>query len=322
MKKVYIFLTALFMGAQLQAQPTIDFESSLTDPETYDNGADGNGDFDFSPITLNNYYDADFNYFSGFAISNVTDNTTPGYLNQYSAYSGSGSNGSNTYAIGTSNPEIHSSSEQARIVSFDVSNTTYAGLSMLNGDSFAKQFGSPNNAAGEPDGTEGDDFFRVWVICENLFGEDKDSIEFYLADFRFEDNTEDYILNTWETIDLASLISFDVSHVYMRFESSDIGAFGMNTPGYVAIDNIGWEGTFGVSEVNNSGFQTYPNPVKDILHIKGAEGHLSLISSNGTEIFKGEHNTISSIDCSDLPSGVYLLKIDTENGTVSRRIVK
>ena len=143
-----------------------------------------------------------------------------------------------------------------------------------------------------------------------------------MADFRLEDNSEDYILNTWETIDLASLISFDVSHVYMRFESSDIGAFGMNTPGYVAIDNIGWEGTFGVSEVNNSGFQTYPNPVKDILHIKGAEGHLSLISSNGTEIFKGEHNTISSIDCSDLPSGVYLLKIDTENGTVSRRIVK
>jgi hypothetical protein len=36
-----------------------------------------------------------------------------------------------------------------------------------------------------------------------------------------------------------------VTKVSMRLESSDNGEFGMNTPAYVAIDNINWEGSFG-----------------------------------------------------------------------------
>jgi hypothetical protein len=31
-----------------------------------------------------------------------------------------------------------------------------------------------------------------------------DSIEFYLADFRFANNSQDYILKTWEYLDLTS----------------------------------------------------------------------------------------------------------------------
>ena len=38
---------------------------------------------------------------------------------------------------------------------------------MLNGDAYAKKFGEPTNALGEVDGTNGEDFFRVWIICEN-----------------------------------------------------------------------------------------------------------------------------------------------------------
>ena len=102
MKNFYILTIALFFGANANAQ--IDFESSLTEPESYNNGSEGPEGFDFSPIQLVNYYDSEFSYFTGFAISNVTDNVTPGYTNQYSAYAGAGANNSNTYAVAYSNP--------------------------------------------------------------------------------------------------------------------------------------------------------------------------------------------------------------------------
>ncbi len=319
MKNVYILMTALFIGANANAQ--IDFESSLTDPETYNNGSEGPEGFDLSPIQLVNYYDTDFSYFTGFAISNVTNNTTPGYNNQYSAYAGSGANNSSTYAVATSSPSFYATSEQVNITSFDISNTTYAGLSMLNGDLFAKKFGEDTSATGVIDGTNGEDFFRVWIIGENMNDGSKDSIEFYLADYRFADNTEDYILDTWENIDLSAM-GFIVNKVSIRFESSDIGDFGMNTPAYVAIDNINWEAPVGISEVIEADYKIYPNPVNDILRIEGPAGILSIASINGKEVIVRSHNLQSNINFSALPAGVYVLSINTPNGTVTKRIIK
>jgi hypothetical protein len=310
-------MTALFIGANAKAQ--IDFESSLTDPETYNNGSEGPEGFDFSPIQLVNSFDG--GYFSGFAISNVTDNTTPGYTNQYSAYPGAGADNSSTYAVAYSNPKFYTTQEEVRILSFDISNTTYAGLSMLNGDSFAKKFGEDTSAAGEIDGTNGEDFFRVWIIGENINEGSKDSIEFYLADYRFADNTEDYILDTWENIDLSTM-AFAVNNVTMRFESSDMNDFGMATPAYVAIDNINWEAPVGISEVIEADYKIYPNPVNDILRIEGPAGILSIAAINGKEVIARSHNLQSNINFSALPAGVYILSINTPNGTVTKRIIK
>jgi hypothetical protein len=320
MKNVYILMTALFIGANAEAQ--INFEGYLTDPESHDNdGTGGNPYFDFDPILLNNTYDEEWGSFTGFAISNVTDNTTPGYGNQFSAYPGAGADNSIGYAVAYSNPEIYSENEDVRILSFDISNTTYAGLSMLNGDSFGKKFGEPTNASGEVDGTNGEDFFRVWIICENETG-NKDSLEFYLADYRFTDNSEDYIIDAWETVDLTQVFAGGVSNISMRFESSDIGDFGMNTPAYIAIDNILWEAPLSIAEANESDFTTYPNPVQDKLVLEGPKGTVSLTTMSGRNILEFTHNTNSSIDFSALPSGVYVLNIATDNGTVTKKIVK
>ena len=319
MKKVYILITALFIGANAKAQ--IDFESSLTNPETFNNGSEGPDGFDFSPIQLVNYYDTAFSYFTGFAISNITDNTTPGYLNQYSAYAGSGADNSSTYAVAYSNPKFYSTSEEVSILSFDISNTTYAGLSMLDGDSFGKKFGEDTNAVGEIDGTNGEDFFKVWIICSNVEEGNKDSIEFYLADYRFIDDSEDYILDTWETISLSDF-SFNVTSVSIRFESSDNGEFGMNTPAYVAIDNINWEAPVGISETTQTDYQIYPNPVNDVLNIEGPSGMISVTNINGKLVTERSHNIQSNIDFSTLPAGVYIININTPNGTVIRKVIK
>jgi hypothetical protein len=192
---------------------------------------------------------------------------------------------------------------------------------MLEGDLFAKKFGEPTNASGEVDGTNGEDFFKAWIICENETG-NKDSIEFYLADYRFTDNTEDYIVDTWQTVDLTQIFAGGVSNVSMRFESSDIGDFGMNTPAYIAIDNILWEAPLSIAEANESDFKTYPNPVQDKLVLEGPKGAVSLTTMSGRNILEFAHNTNSSIDFSALPSGVYVLNIATDNGTVTKKIVK
>ena len=319
MKNVYILITALFIGANAKAQ--IDFESSLTEPETFNNGSEGPDGFDFSPIQLVNYYDTDFSYFTGFAISNVTDNTTPGYMNQYSAYPGSGADNSSAYAVAYSSPKFYSTSPEVSILSFDISNTTYAGLSMLDGDSFGKKFGEDTNAVGEIDGTNGEDFFKVWVICSNLEEGFKDSLEFYLADYRFADDSEDYIIDSWETISLSDF-SFNVTSVSMRFESSDIGEFGMNTPAYVAIDNINWEAPVGISETIENNYQVYPNPVTDVMNIEGPAGKITVSNINGKLVWEGMHSMQSSIDFSKLPNGVYMVNMSTPNGTFTKKVIK
>jgi hypothetical protein len=61
-------------------------------------------------------------------------------------------------------------------------------------------------------------------------------VGFYLADFRFADNELDYIVDTWELVDLTQLS--DAKSLGLSFESSDVGKFGINTPVYVVMDDL------------------------------------------------------------------------------------
>ena len=61
-------------------------------------------------------------------------------------------------------------------------------------------------------------------------------IDFYLADFRFDDNTLDYIVDQWTTVDLSGLTN--AVELQFSLSSSDVGDFGMNTPAYFAVDHV------------------------------------------------------------------------------------
>lgn len=318
MKKIYLFATALFLGASSNAQLVYDFESVVLAPETYDNGANGTANFTNSEITLSNNYSG--GYWSGFAISNTTDVTTEGFLNESSSYTGAGRNSDN-YAIFYSNGEMTTANDQLQVDGFYITNTTYAALSMLNGDAYAKQFGSVNGADGNPDGTNGEDFFRVWVIAEDFGGTLIDSIEFYLADYRFTDNSQDYIVDDWNYIDLSTL-AFSAAKVYFHFESSDIGAFGVNTPVYLAIDDVNYSNLVGVEENELVNVDIYPNPVNDQLTIKGEVGMLTMKDIHGKIIETRQHNELTLIDCSHLNAGVYFIELNNDYGSLTRKIIK
>jgi hypothetical protein len=111
-----------------------------------------------------------------------------------------------------------------------VTNTTYAATSMLNGDGFAKQFGGPTG--NDPD------YFRLRVLGYDAGGNLAGSVEHYLADYRFADNGQDYVVSQWQEVDLANLRGLGVRSLSFNLESSDTGFFGVNTPAYFALDDL------------------------------------------------------------------------------------
>jgi hypothetical protein len=196
--------------------------------------APGETDFVSGGATFRNQF-TDFGggcCWDGFAYSQITDNTTPGFGNQYSAFPGGGAGGSQTYAIaftgsGTSTIDFGS---DVLLSDAAVTNTTYAALSMQNGDAFAKKFGgvSGNDA----------DWLKLTITGLDGVGAEIGSLEFYLADYRFVDNGLDYILDAWASLDLSSLGV--VRGLDFSLSSSDNGAFGMNTPAYFALDDLAY----------------------------------------------------------------------------------
>ncbi len=206
-------------------------------PESFYNGSDGAGGFASGGAFFNNNYvdfGGGFYAWSGWSVSNVTDVATPGFANQFAAYNlpaGGGSDGSAFFGVAFS-----FSPGDATIVlpdglqpqSVRITNTTYAALSMRDGDAFAKKFGGLSG--NDPD------YFKLIITGLDTGGTPVGSVEFYLADYRFEQNELDYIVSAWTTVDLGSLAA--ARRLSFALESTDVGPFGINTPTYFALDNL------------------------------------------------------------------------------------
>lgn len=321
MKKITLMLALALGASPVFGQPQT-FEGHLGTAESYDNGSGGAGNFIFNDLEFTNYYDQGWSSWNGFAISNITDNTTAGWGNQYASYTGAGAGGSETYAVFFPTGEISVIGGGSKLYSFKITNTAYAAISMRDGDMFGKQFGSVNGADGNPDGTNGEDFFRVWIIASDESGTQKDSLEFYLADYRFPNSQDDYIVDTWETVDLSNL-SIDVAKITFRFESSDVGAWGINTPQYFAIDDVTSYPVEGIDEYFASNIRVYPNPVQDKLSISGIENaSLILLNQLGQEIWKGNSNELESFSFSRLENGMYLLQVSKDGFQTTLSIIR
>jgi hypothetical protein len=323
MKKFYFLVSALVILTNVNAQFTlVDFENlTLPAVDTFYTGEDLDGEFESQGVIFGNYYETTaWGYFwNGFAYSNVTDNTTAGFGNQYSAFAGEGANGSNNYAIYYPSDTITFPGVGAEFGNIAITNTTYAGISMRDGDAFGKQFGSSNGADGQPDGTNGEDYFFLtlygWANDLSLV----DSIEIYLADFRFSDNTADYILDEWVNFDISTLNGS--KYFTFKLTSSDIGDFGINTPQYFAIDNIEY-----IELVNNLKDEEiitaiYPNPAKDILTINGFPGKLTLMDLSGRVMNEVQHDTSTQLSVSNYPSGIYYIRLTSGEKSQVQKIV-
>ncbi|BBL73942.1 DUF4465 domain-containing protein [Methylomagnum ishizawai] len=235
-----ITLLSLSLAPPTQAATVVsDFENLALDPDSYwagqtdpsiPQGQPNPGTFASGLASFPNEMTdwGGFTTASGWAYSNMTDDTTPGYGNQYSAYAGQAHSGGNfgvDYVSGDGSPI--SFDQTVHVDGFYVTNTTYAALSMLNGDSFAKKFG----------GASGDDADWLKLTVTGLKGgHESGTVDFYLADYRPGDNSQDYIVKRWTWLDLSSLGAID--GLKFALSSSDVGQFGMNTPAYFAMDDL------------------------------------------------------------------------------------
>ncbi len=208
------------------------------------------GSFKSGGISFFNEYNPNYGSWGGFAYSNQNDTTTPGFGNQFSSYAGGG-HGDANFGVGFgyygSNGETAPFDPTnlahlktlpamtlpvgAQISSAYVTNGTYPALDMLQGSGFAEPFGGPSGD--EPD------WFKLSAYGTDAAGNVvPGSAEIYLADYRFSDNSQDYILDDWALLDLSALVG--ARKIYFNVTSSDMGSFGMNTPGEFLIDAISY----------------------------------------------------------------------------------
>lgn len=329
-------MLVLLTITQLKAQTTTNFTEIELEPESHYNGSDESGGFVSGHIFFPNHFTwwtPEVYSWSGFSVSNVTDNETPGFANQYSAFTGGGYGENKNYAIAyVSDPVTYANSiflapngpaKGGALKDIVVTNTTYAALAMRDGDDFSKKFGGA-------DGDDPDWFLLTLVGWRNGEAMEERKIEFYLADYRFEDNRENYIVDTWERISLEGIGSLDSLEI--RLSSSDVGDWGMNTPAMFGIgqittmDNEDTTNAPLIGEARN--VNIYPNPFVDHINIQIPGGNISaamnfrVFDATGRLIRMGLAGQSTSVDLSALRPGVYIVVVEGNNFRNSQRIIK
>jgi len=255
---------------------------------------------------------------SGFAYSNVTDSTTSGAGNKFSARAGQGVNLSDNYLISQNNSKIFLTGTAANntVAGTYITNTTYAANSMRDGDGFAKKFG----------GTTGNDADWFIVTIKGYTGGNltTNSVEFYLADYRFADNTQDYILKDWQWVDLTSLGNVD--SLSFVLSSSDVGGFGMNTPAFFALDNFNAQSVSVNELAQENSFSIYPNPATEFFYINlnNDVETVQIVDVTGKTIALENNLNAGThqIDVSFLNTGIYFVKTTTNTNTSVVRLIK
>ncbi len=225
----------------------VDFGDLLLAPESQWNGVDtttNNGSGDYNTFysqgaTFNNYHEygdpwgTGYNstVWDGWAYSNRTDTASTGMNGQYTAMADPvGGQGDSNYGIAYCSgyylvPTV-TFGNPITVQSAYFTNNAYAYHSILNGDAFAKKFGG---ATGNDE-----DWFLLTITGKDASGAETGEVEFYLADYQFDD---DYIIDNWTLVDLTGL-GDDVSSLEFTLTSSDTGGWGMNTPAYFALDDL------------------------------------------------------------------------------------
>ena len=171
-------------------------------------------------------------YWGGFTASNRTDLNQTGLNAQYTAAPGCGYDGSAQYAVAYTmgvQTDVYATDGQLHTVTgCYVTNNLWTYEDMLQGGYGEPPYGG--YSGNDPD------WFKVTATGKNASGQTVGTLDFYLADFRFANNEEDYILNTWEWFDLSPL--GDVATISFSLSSSRGSGYNMITPAYFCMDNF------------------------------------------------------------------------------------
>jgi len=164
-------------------------------------------------------------YWNGYTFSAQQSAEFTGLTDQYRSAPGGGYDSNNfvvafpeNYSIDVTNTE-----SGVNLTGTMITNSAYSYSSMNKGDGYAKKF------------AEGD-WFKLTVTGHHADGTTS-ALDFYLADMRSSEPSEQYILGDWTWLDLRGL--GDVVKLTFALDSSDKSYGYINTPSYFCLDNIG-----------------------------------------------------------------------------------
>lgn len=258
-------------------------------------------------FSVSNYSGSWYTSWYGFALSNHTDKTTAGFVNQYSAYPGSGSEESEKYAVGfvgtdwsnfSSIPcriEFESPFEAGAI---DLANSTYAFLAMKYG----------NDGAGfVEDAFKAGDYFTVTITG---YDDQEQSTGAVSHDLARDANVQD----EWSTVMLTDLGT--VSALEFMLASSD-----PMMPNYFCFDNLKDLNALG-TESPKFCARAYPNPFTAELHIEtDVLQTVKIFDMYGRLVAEQRSdNQFITLHLAHLTPGIYFLT--TQDGNPAQRIVK
>ncbi|HOZ88341.1 MAG TPA: DUF4465 domain-containing protein, partial [Bacteroidia bacterium] len=271
--KKMILTTVAFAALSGSAQITLaDFETfTLTPGSAY--SPTTSTPFQTPNAVFQYQYDSGFNYWSGgFAYTNDYDSVTAGFGNLYGVRALKGFNNSAIYVVGQDRAVIKTTAvPQTTVAGFYITNTTYAYKSMAKGDAFARKFGDTTGTGSGTTIPQGayPDFFKVIVKGYNNGALKNDSVTVMLADFTFTNNSQDFILSSWQFVNTAAIGEVDSIQFFIR--STDMSFGFINTPTFFAIDNF-TTGRYDVTALkpsfaNIAEINVYPNPSDNAITI-------------------------------------------------------
>ena len=260
MRKILLLSFAFVMAAFAMAQ----------EPATFEDVPLGSGGIWQPPVGENEMpsggwlftNSTQYGFWGGFTASNRTNLNQTGLDAQYTAVTGCGYDGSTQYAVAYTmgvQTDVYATDGQLHTVTgCYVTNNLWTYQDILQGGYGELPYG----------GTTGNDpdWFKVTATGKNASGQTIGTLDFYLADYRFANNEEDYVLNTWEWFDLSPL--GNVATISFSLSSSRGSGYNMITPAYFCMDNFNGGGAapdlppYIVNPVQDVVFNQYPQTIQ------------------------------------------------------------
>ncbi|MBR4388735.1 MAG: M6 family metalloprotease domain-containing protein [Prevotella sp.] len=218
------------------------FEDIALEPESFINGAGMEGEevtdaygststkveLKSGGYTFTTLYNPAWGSWSGYAISNQTSTEFNDYEDQYHSCVGSGYGGSSNYAV------VYPSAYGETAAVNDPAGKKISGMYVTNSANNVKAY---TEGDGMTPGafTTGD--WCLLTVTGTLTDDTKATTSVYLADYRSSVESDHYYIDRWQWVSLAELGT--VKDLTFNITSSRNNDWGMTTPGYFCMDNLG-----------------------------------------------------------------------------------
>ena len=168
----------------------------------------------------------------------------------------------------------------------------------------------------------------IWLYSNQLFELNvANGLNAYMAGF--PGGGIEYIPNFTDNPDLTCITVDDVAHATEWWNTEGYPIFN-NPNGYVAIDSTMYfssncSGVF-VDELSPLSALIYPNPAShhitvDLGNLMGLITTITMYDVSGKRVFETQSSSSTTIDVSDMTSGMYTLELSTSETVVRRQIV-